>query len=195
MKTLQQKHWPEFKNYRIEENGLRLDCREQDQLLNMLVEFDQIGNQEIVLNKKAHPYGTLAFIAVTFNILFIIYLLAGTLETPGLLSGVAGGLVVGISLWARHLFHFSREKVIQGPQPVSFFYRKADREDVDRFIKELQRSKEAYIRKKYMRVDPYTPSDSLRSRFIWLRQNGYINEEEIKQLMQDLENRKLISGE
>ena len=46
-----------------------------------------------------------------------------------------------------------------------------------------------------MKVDRYTPTEQLKSRFIWLRENDYINESDLDTLMEKIEHRKLIDGE
>ena len=46
-----------------------------------------------------------------------------------------------------------------------------------------------------MKIDRYTPAVQLKSRFIWLRQNDYIDDNELETLMKKLEQRMLIEGE
>jgi hypothetical protein len=195
MDILKQKHWPEFKNFKIEKNGLRLETRQEDQFVNTLIDFDQIGNKEVIVNKKANPYGILAFASIFVNVMILIGYAATSISSSGILSGIGAGLTIGFSLWARQLFKFSKEKVLQGQQSISFFYGKKEKEHVDQFIQKLQSTKTSYIRDKYMKIDRYTPRDILKSRFIWLKENQYISETEIEILMQELENRKLIDGE
>lgn len=195
MNILRQKQWPEFKNFSIEQNGLRLETRQDDQFINTLIEFDQIGNKEIIINQKANPYGVIAFISVFLNIIFALGIVVEKIEDSGILSGISGGLIVGFSLWARQLFKFSKQKIIQGQYSIPFFYDKKERERVDSFIQELQSRKVNFIRDKYMKIDRYTPTDQLKSRFIWLRQNDYINDNDLEALMEKLEHRKLIDGE
>lgn len=195
MNNLKQKQWPEFKNFTIEQNGLRLETRQEDQFINVLIDFEQIGSKEIIVNQKANSYGVIAFISVFINIIFGIVLIVDKIENSGILSGISGGLTVGFSLWARQLFKFSKQKVIQGQNSISFFYNKKEQVKVDNFIQELQSKKIKFLREKYMKVDRYTPTEQLKSRFIWLRENDYINESDLDTLMEKIEHRKLIDGE
>ena len=195
MNTLRQKQWPEFKNFTIEQSGLRLETRQDDQFINTIIDFDQIGKKEVIVNQKANPYGVIAFVSIFINVIILLGFVVEHVDNSGILSGISGGLIVGFGFWARQLFKFSKQKYIEGPYSISFFYNKKEREKVDEFIKELQSRKVTFLRDKVMKVDKYTPTDQLKSRFIWLRQNDYINDNELDILIEQLDNRKLIDGE
>lgn len=192
MNTLRQKQWPEFKNFTIEQDGLRFETRQDDQFINALIDFDQIGTKEIIVNQRANPYGVLAFVSIFINVLILLVYVGEHVNDGGVLSGIIGSLIVGFSFWARQLFKSSKQKVIQGPDSIPFFYNKKEQERVDKFIEQLQSRKVEFLRNKYMKIDRYTPTDQLNSRFIWLRQNHYITDSELDMLMEDLDNRKLI---
>jgi hypothetical protein len=195
MTELKQKQWPEFRNYTLEAGGLRLESKQDNQFINTLIDFEQIGSKEMIVNQKANPYGYIAFISVFINILFLIYVLADQLQDSGVLGGISAGFVAGLSFWAKFLFRFTKNKVIQGPVSVSFYYRPKEQEQVDNFIYELQQKKIAFLRQKYMSIDKYTPVEQLKNQFLWLRSSQYINDEEIEWLMEELENRRLMNGE
>ena len=148
MYELKQKQWPEFKNYTLEEGGLRLEAKQEGQFVNMLIDFEQIGSKEVIVNQKANPYGIIAFISVFINMMALIYFLSVNMKDSTALGGISFGLVAVFSFWAKALFRFTKSKVIQGPVAVSFYYRPQEQEQVDQFISELQRKKIAYLRKK-----------------------------------------------
>ncbi|MBK7084084.1 MAG: hypothetical protein IPH53_05250 [Flavobacteriales bacterium] len=55
MERLHQKQWPEFKIYELRDDGLQFEAREEHQYINTLIEFEQIGTKELILNKETEP--------------------------------------------------------------------------------------------------------------------------------------------
>lgn len=195
MKLLKQKQWPEFKNYELKEDGLQLETREDNQYINTLIDFEQIGSKEAIVNQKPNPIAVLAFISVFFNLLFLLIYIGDLLDDPTVMSGAGMGITVGLSLWAMSVFKSSKQKVLQGGRNIGFFYNKKYKEDVDQFIIELHTQRKSYLREKYMRIDKHTPEPQLKSRYLWLRDTDIITEFELDELIAALENRRLINGE
>ncbi|MBK6540809.1 MAG: hypothetical protein IPG10_05950 [Flavobacteriales bacterium] len=195
MERLHQKQWPEFKIYELRDDGLQFEAREEHQYINTLIEFEQIGTKELILNKKPNLVSVIAFISVFFNAISLLIYVSPLVDDPTVLGGVGTGITTGLSFWAISLFKSSKQKVLQGGRNIGFFYNKKQRADVDRFIVALESKRRSYLRAKFMHVDKHTPEPHLMSRFLWLRDAEIISESELDALVLTLENRRLIDGQ
>lgn len=195
MKTLEQRSWLGFKKFTIEQDGLRLECKQDNKFLNTLVEYEQIGKKEVIVNEKGNLYGIIAFVSVFFNVMILLGIVSDRIENTGIFSGITGGVIAAFSFWGYHLFRLSEEKFIEGPYSISFFYSNKKRVEVDQFIKELQSCKTNYLRNKFMKIDRHTSAEQLKAQFIWLKQGEYISDIELNSLMEELANRRIIAGD
>lgn len=197
MKELKQTVWPDYYHYSIEEEGLRIRQKAENEFVEMLIDFEDIGSREVILRLKPSPYAILAFLSVLFNVMFIlVFVITEYIPEDSIYIGsILIAAVVPFSLWGAQLFKFSKKKIIKGDsRNIPFFYKAKQQVEVDAFIASLHRSKSEYLREQYSRIDEYSDYFTLRSRFIWLKTNKIIDESELNELLEKIESRKVVDG-
>lgn len=170
MKKLEQKRWPHFRIFHIEEAGIRVEIKNQNNYSSRLVPFEQIGIEEVITRHSPDPYAIGLFISSFLNILVIvIFMIEEYKVDTNITGGLTAGIAVAYSTWAYQLFKFEKLKYLQGPEvALPFYYFKKEQCKVDEFIKEVKEEKRRYFREKFMKIDKNSDLDSLPFTFKWL---------------------------
>lgn len=77
---------------------------------------------------------------------------------------------------------------------LPFDYNK-DTEHTDKFIEEIFQARRNYLRTKFMKIDQVTPFETVKANFQWLYQEELISEDELLELQNKLDERRIIKGE
>lgn len=196
MTTLKLKKWPEYRNYSIITEGLKIEFKTNESYNQQIIKFEDIGFEEQLTQFRPSPTTSGLFISVFFNILLLLILFIDNFKTlnSSNIIGLISGIVAGMSAWSRHLFKFEKVKFIKGNVTLSFWYFKKHQELVDRFIESLKGAKKDYFRNKYLRIDDYEDLTLTKQKFQWLKSQDYITEPELKDWISQVDNRKVIRG-
>ena len=194
MKKLEQKRWPHYRIFQIEETGIRVEIKDQNNYSSRLVPFEQVGTEEVITRHRPDPYAIGLFISAFFNILVVvIYIIERYKVNTGITSGLTAGIAVAYSVWSYQLFKFEKQKYLQGQEvALPFYYFKKEQGKVDKFIGEIKEEKKRYFREKFIKIDKNSDLDSLLFTFKWLLDEGYISKNEYNELIEDIRQRKLI---
>jgi len=84
---------------------------------------------------------------------------------------------------------------LKGNKILAFFYSKDDEETVDNFIHLLQDAKKNHFRQKNLKIDECVPTEIQKSNFLWLYRSNQITKEEYEDLIEQVENLRIIKGE
>jgi hypothetical protein len=194
--TLELKRWPEFRNYEILPEGLRIEFKAGGSYSQQTVKFEDIGFEIQLLRYKPSVVAISLFVSIAINILLVILLLEKFF--PDLNQSLITGLIISTTvimlLWARRLFKFDKEKFLLGVFNIPFWYFERYQPGVDRFIADLKTAKNGYFRKKYFKLEDDDDFQSYKDRLIWLKTEGYISDEEYKQALAQSDFKKQIKG-
>src|SRR5688572_31826698 len=195
-KTLKHKRYPEFRNYEIVSNGLKIEFKTNDSYNEQVVKFEEIGFEEQITQFKPSPIASGLFISVFFNILFGLIFLLENFENlnSGVLSGITGAIIVGMAVWGRQLFKFEKVKYIKGQINLSFWYFRKYRKEVDEFIVTLKSARRDYFREKYLKINENEDNSLFRQKLSWLKSLDYLTESEYQEWLTQSEHRKVIKG-
>src|SRR5690606_41542871 len=109
-KSLKHKKYPQFKNYEIISNGVKMEIRTNEFYNEHIGKFEDIGFEEQITRYKPSVVSVGLFISVLLNILFIMVFIIESIDTENLISGillaVSTGSMVGLSAWGRSLLRF-----------------------------------------------------------------------------------------
>lgn len=196
MKKLEQKRWPHYRIFQIEETGVRVEIKDQNNYSSRVVPFEQIGIEEVITRHRPDPYAIGLFISSFFNLLIIvIYMIEKYKVDTGVTGGLTAGITVAYSAWGYQLFKFEKQKYLQGPEvALPFYYFKKEQNKVDHFIEEVKEEKKRYFRDKFMKIDQNSDLETLPFTFKWLLDQDYISEQEYTELLEKVRQRKLIDG-
>ena len=122
IKTLKHKRYPEFRNYEIVTNGLKIEFKTHESYNEQIVKFEDIGFEEQITNYKPSSFLTGLYISIFINILLTLFLFLDDFKNlnSAVLSGVTGAITVAMSIWARQLFKFEKIKLIKEQVNLSF---------------------------------------------------------------------------
>lgn len=197
-KSLKHKKYPQFKNYEIISNGVKMEIRTNEFYNEHIVKFEDIGFEEQITRYKPSVVSVGLFISVLLNILFIMVFIIESINTENLNSGillaVSTGIIVGLSSWGRSLFRFEKLKFLKGEVNLSFWYFKKYQVEVDEFIESLKQAKKEYFRNKYFVIDENEDFSLIIQRFYWLKTMEYITETEFQEKVSQLNERRVIRG-
>lgn len=197
-KSLKHKKYPQFKNYEIISNGVKMEIRTNEFYNEHIVKFEDIGFEEQITRYKPSVVSVGLFISVLLNILFIMVFILESINTENLNSGillaVSTGIIVGLSSWGRSLFRFEKLKFLKGEVNLSFWYFKKYQVEVDEFIESLKQAKKEYFRNKYFVIDENEDFSLIIQRFYWLKTMEYITETEFQEKVSQLNERRVIRG-
>ncbi len=196
LKQIFQKKGKEIRKYMISETGLETEITSKGQFQAFNIQFEDIEFNEIVVSKSPNPTEVGLFISVFVNLLLIVFLLYQSVSfiDETVLSGMAMGVIGGLSVWSFQLFRKEKEKILKGNQSLFFFYSKKEKDEVDWFIKELKSVQKTYIRKKYMKIDDLIPRENQEQTFYWMYNRKFITRSELEILFEELDNRKIVRG-
>jgi hypothetical protein len=191
-----QKKGKETRRYMISEDGLETEITTKGQSQAFTIRFEDIEFNEMVVSKKPGLVEVGLFISVLVNLLLIVFFLYEKIpavdETA--LSGMAIGIISGLSVWSVRVFRGEKEKILKGPQNLFFFYGRKDKDNVDQFINDLKSFQRKFMRKKYMKIDDLIPEENQQQTFYWLYNRNFITRTELEVLFEELDNRKIIRG-
>lgn len=116
-----------------------------------------------------------------------LFLAWATAASNGLLTAVciACSLATGTYCWIRSGTHILVP--IAGQDSVQLFGRSPNKTEVDRFLSELVNVVRTYSVEKYGNVSGYLPPDQQMQRMTWLRDRNFLNDEEFKARVSQLE--------
>jgi hypothetical protein len=194
-KKLIQKKGRDFRNYEILEDGVLFEYKNEGNYLKYKIPFDDIEFNEIINNKKPNRNEVILFASVIINISLFLFILMDNQITQPLLSAILFGMLGSISLWASKILKKESIKFLEGKQNLSFFYSKDDEETVDNFIHLLQDAKKNHFRQKNLKIDECVPTEIQKSNFLWLYRSNQITKEEYEDLIEQVENLRIIKGE
>ena len=190
-----QKTWPEYRTFEIVSDGVKVEYKTEDSYSSQLVNFEDIGFDEVIVNYKPTPLFYLLFISVFFNIILLLINFQRDYKIdPSAVMAVILPLFIIGSYWIKKRYKFKKIKFLKGKINIAFFYYKKNYFEVDNFIKEIKNAKREFIRTKYMKIDDTAHIEFQKSRFSWLLNEKYINEEEYQELLTVLNKRTIIKG-
>lgn len=196
---LTQKNGKDFRSFELYENGVIAEYKHEGDYSKYEVEFENIEFKEIIVNKKPNKAEVGLFFSVLINLFFLLYILVDQLEDKELSSTIIGGagagMIGGTSAWAAKLFKKEYIKHLKGKTTISFLYRNKEKEVVDEFIDMLKTAKQQYFRKTYLKIDEYIPTEQQKQTFLWLYQTNQIGKKEYEDMLNELENIRIIKGE
>lgn len=198
-KELTQKSGKDFRIFELYDKGIIAEYKHEGDYSKYEVEFEDIDFKEIIVNKKPNKAEVGLFFSVIINFFLLLYFLldqVGDKEISSTtISGAATGIVGGVSVWGAKLFKREYIKHIRGNTTISFFYRKNDKEVVDEFIEMIKKEKNRYFKKTYLKIDEYIPTEQQKQTFLWLYQTNQIDKKEYEQMLNELDNIRIIKGE
>ncbi len=196
---LKQKIGKDYRYFEIIENGVLVEYKHQGDYSKYEIEFENIDFAEIVVNKKANKMEVFLLVSIIINICFFILFLLDQVNEEKLsstiINGVAMGSIGAISVWAAKLFKREYIKHIKGNSTLSFSYRKKEQTEVDEFIGLIKIAKKNYFRSTYLKIDKYIPIQQQKQTFLWLYQTKQIDKAEYENMLEELENIRIIKGE
>ena len=195
MKELKQKRLFFFsRNYSIVEDGVKFISNTFKGYAERTIKFEDIEFDEQIFDESTQRIKVILACSLMFNILFVV----ATISSGGvknafenLLMVVLTFVILGIIVF---LLQKERNKFLVGRKNIHFWYENNYIEKVDAFIKEIRIAKKEYMRGKYLKASDWEDEYTIKSKFNWLHDHNYINEEELQDWLLDLGNRKIING-
>lgn len=195
---LKHKKYPQFRNYEIISNGVKMEIKTNEFYNEHVVKFEDIGFEEQITRYKPSFVSVGLFMSVVLNIIFLMIFILDSIDTgklnTGILMAVSMGIIIGISAWGRSLFRFEKLKFLKGEVNLSFWYFKKYQVEVDEFIESLKQAKKEYFRNKYFVIDENEDFSLIIQRFYWLKTMEYITETEFQEKVSQLNERRVIRG-
>lgn len=199
MKALHQKYNRFSKSFEILEDGVMVKDKSPSFNNEYKVHFEDIGTEELILNKKKDSAITILLLSLLFNAIFACYIIFQDYEIPHkylilILNAclIPFYIVIGI-YWSE--FKNESIKVLKSKNPINFFYREKDRKEVNDFINLIKESKKQFFIKQYYKVDNLIPVEVQKHRIHWLYESKYISESDAKFILGELESKRIIEGE
>ncbi len=193
MMEFKQKFFTDYYHYKIEEEGISYELKVGGNFSAKLVHFDNIFNDTLILRQKPSSFAIGFFFSFIVNIILIYSILSSKYEFSSTVENAIGtAILMGIIIVGIQIFKFRYEKrlsIIDGSLP--FYYGNKEKNKVDEFIKSILDQKKQYFRKNHMIIDSITPTENLKSTFLWMKESKYISEEELENLIKQLEERDL----
>jgi len=198
-KKLTQKNGKDFRVFELYDKGIIAEYKHEGDYSKYEVEFENIDFKEIIVNKKPNKAEVGLFFSVMINLFFLLYFLVDQLKDKEISSTIIGGAGMGIiggtSAWAAKLFKKEYIKHIKGNTTISFFYRKNEKEVVDDFIELIRKAKKLHFRTTFLKIDDHIPTEQQKQTFLWLYQTNQIDKKEYEDILNELENLRIIKGE
>jgi hypothetical protein len=193
---LNQKKWPEFRNYQITSKGLQIEIKTNESYNKQILKFEELGFDEHIVNYQPSAIASGLFISIFFNVILVALLFSDQFNNinPSILTGISTGSAIAMGFWGRQLFRFEKLKFIKGEVNISFWYFKKFQNEVDDFIEQLKNAKMNYFRTNYLKIDENEEISYVKQRLLWLKSMEYISDVELKEWIEKAENRKVIKG-
>lgn len=199
MKHLKQKIRNDKREFRIVEDGVIVDINDVGNIQNYKVNFHDIGKDEYINLKAAHPLAWLFVLSGVLNIILVTTVLTEFFQTSFEQGKwiFVGAFMVFVIIIASLKEHFEKVsmKNLASNKPLSFIYTKKNQSEVDAFIGEIHSEQRNFYKNMYYRIDPILPFETQKNRVLWLYENNHINENQYKTILKELENKRIIDGE
>ncbi len=193
---LRLKKWPEYRNYKILDEGLNLEYRTTDSFNQQTVKFEDVDFDVQLVQYKPSSVVSFLFISVFFNIISLFVFLIKVLKDDAswLIQGLSVGVTIVFSALGIKLFKFEKIKYIKGNLQISFWYFDKCKDEVDKFVEQLSRSRRNYFRKKYLLIEEVEDFQSIKNKLFWLKSLNYVDDLELQEWMIKAEKRTVIKG-
>lgn len=198
MRTLSQKSGRNKIYFEIKEDGVFVKNGFIKELHEYKVHFADIYEDETVFRKKKDWVLVLIAVSMVFNSILLTIVINQSYN----LSETSGMIVFGLAMFptlivgglCNNEFRAESSKSLAAAKPINFSYSKKEKEEVDAFIAEIQKSKKDYYLKEYYRVDNLIPIQTQIARIHWLYENKYITESDAQFILEELETQRIIKG-
>ncbi len=191
---LKQKQGGKRKEFEIQNNStLRVMEKESGELKEWTVNLETIGYSLIYQSATRKRLYILASILAAF-LLFITVALFMSDDLRGNLPVVIGSYVIFGLMIALSLFSPLKKEIhlVGGGVNLTFFQDSPSTEEVSAFINEIIRLSKQQLLKKYARIDPELPEETMFNQLNWLKNRDLITEDEYNDLKNEYRTQRLI---
>jgi len=195
MEELVQKKSRLYRKYYLLPDGVKFEFKIEEGYYVQTIKFEEIGFDEQIHDRSRTSIEMGLGLSIMINIILLIVIFGNKrLNEPMSYSTIIG---IPVSMSIFFLFFFKRNvlKFIVGNKNLSFWYDKKYKVGVDDFIQKIKDAKKQYMIDKYLYIGEEEDSFIVKNRLKWLKNEGYINEEELNKWISHLETRKIIRGE
>ncbi|SNV34156.1 hypothetical protein [Chryseobacterium taklimakanense] len=198
MKYLEQNFKRDKRSFQITEKGVLVKLNSKNEIQQYEVPFEEIGTQTLIYRNSPDTAVILLLFSSLFNIIFLLALLD---DSFGLT--ITGGkivLFIFIVIFTVLVAIFGKSlkseniKKLDGIKPLLFFYDHKSEKEVDGFIAEILNSKRDFFIKEYYKIDNLLPIEVQKNRIHWLYESKYINEDDAKFILEELDRKRIIEG-
>ncbi|NMM47837.1 hypothetical protein [Marinigracilibium pacificum] len=198
MTEIYQKKGGEIRGYKILNDVIEAEIKHNGNHQIFQIRLEEIFFNEMVQKRKPQPLVIGLFFSLMVNFILLVFLFAdrltGFVGNETIISSMAFAVLGGFSFLIMNISKNNTEKILQGMHNIFFFYNKKDQLEVDKFINTLKTTQRKYIRNKYMKIDDYSPKETLEQTISWLYERNFISNNEFEGLLSELRNRKIIDG-
>ncbi|MET3036377.1 hypothetical protein ABXT08_09760 [Chryseobacterium sp. NRRL B-14859] len=199
MKTLTQKDGRNSRYFEIQEDGVFVKSNFVKELQEYKVHFDDIQNDESVFRKSKDWVLIVVAISVLFNSILLTIVINETyqfsIQTGTIVFAIAMVPSLIVTALCNSEFRKENSKTLAAAKPLIFSYAKKEMEEVDLFIEEIRKSKKEYYLRQYYRVDSLIPTHVQIARIHWLYESKYITESDAQFIIDEMEQRRIITGQ
>jgi hypothetical protein len=191
---LKQKQGGKRKEFEIQNNStLRVKEKESGELKEWTVNLENIGYSLIYQSATRKRLYILASILAAF-LLFITVALFMSDDLMGNLPVVIGSYVIFGLMIALSLFTPLKKEIhlVGGGVNLTFFQDSPSTEEVSAFINEIIRLSKQQLLKKYAKIDPELPEETMFNQLNWLKNRDLITDEEYNDLKNEYKTQRLI---
>jgi len=194
-KLIRQNFRNNFRKYEITEKGLAIEVKEANDYISYLMEYEDIGFDEVVRKLVPNRLEYTVFFSAILNAILIGVLIV---KLTNLLLWIqiilAASAIGGFFYWGRKLLKLRKIKVLEGHQDIIFYYFNQHRAEVDTFITNLKAYRRNYLRGKYMKYDDLDDEDIQKNTYMWLYREKVISRDELRDLNDEINNGRIIGG-
>ena len=190
---LKQKQGGKRKEFEIQNNStLRVKEKESGELKEWTVNLENIGYSLIYQSATRKRLYILASILAAF-LLFITVALFMSDDLMGNLPVVIGSYVIFGLMIALSLFTPLKKEIhlVGGGVNLTFFQDSPSTEEVSAFINEIIRLSKQQLLKKYAKIDPELPEETMFNQLNWLKNRDLITEEEYNDLKNEYKTQQI----
>ncbi len=199
MNILKQKIRKDKRRFEIVDDGVIVDINNLGSIQNYKVNFDEIRKDEFINIKSADTIVWLFVFSAIFNVIFLTIILTefGNISFENGKWIFLGLMSVIIIIFGTLKDHFQKVniKTLESNKPLNFIYTKKTSNEVDNFISQIKEKQKTFLKNLYFKVDPIIPFEVQKSRILWLYETEIISEKEYRNILSELERKKVIEGE
>lgn len=192
----QQKSWMYHRNFELKSDGVEIDFKTNDGIFIQTVKFEDIEFEEQIYEKKPSAIKIGLAVSVVVNIILFILFIGDKfmdLNSPMNYQTMITIPVV-LSIFGKFYLKTEKLKYLVGKKNLSFLYNDKYKNDVDSYILEIKKAKRNYIREKYLKIDETEDSFIFKNILKWLKVENYIDENEYKDWLNQIDNRMVVKG-